>query len=89
MKNLKITVSNPSGLHARPASAFVRATTKFDSNVSFKKADQVYNAKSIIAIMSACVKCNEEIEILADGEDEDEAIDAIAAAIRSGLGEQI
>lgn len=87
MKSIKVTILNPSGLHARPASTFVQAVKKFKSNITLKKAGQTYNAKSIISVMSACVKCQEEVEFLIEGEDEELAAHAVESAIKSGLGE--
>ncbi|WP_130870596.1 HPr family phosphocarrier protein [Intestinimonas massiliensis (ex Afouda et al. 2020)] len=85
----KVTVCNPSGLHARPASAFVQTTGKFKSKVAIRKDGEEYNAKSIISILRACVKYQEEVEVVVNGDDEAEALSAIVAAIKGGLGEKI
>ena len=87
MLNKKITINNPSGLHMRPAGIFVKAATPFKSNVGFDIRGQSYNAKSMINVLSAAVKCGDEIELNIEGEDEQACMDAIVAAIESGLGE--
>lgn len=89
MLTKKLTVLNPSGLHARPASNFVQTTGRFKSSVNFSKNGIVYNGKSILSVLSACVKCNDEIELHIDGIDESDALDAITSAVKSGLGETL
>lgn len=85
----KITVLNPSGLHARPASNFVQTTGQFKSTVHFSKSGNIYNGKSILSVLSACVKYKDEIELQVNGSDESEALYTISTAIKSGLGEKI
>ena len=82
-----MTIKNPSGLHARPASNFVKTANSFKCKVAVKFNDTEYNAKSILALMSAAIKSGSEIEISCDGEDEAQALAAIKAAVESGLGE--
>ena len=76
-----IVIVNPSGLHARPASNFVKLAARFNSSVEIVKNGKSYNAK--------CVKYSETIEIRVNGEDEQEALTAIVDAVKSGLGEKI
>lgn len=83
-----VVIANPSGLHARPASNFVKTAARYRSAVEIVKAGKSFNAKSIVSILSAGVKCSESIEIRTNGEDEQEALDAILEAVKSGLGEQ-
>ncbi|MDQ9887907.1 HPr family phosphocarrier protein, partial [Acinetobacter pittii] len=45
------------------------------------------NAKSVLSVLGACVKCGDEIELVCDGPDEQEALDSLVKAIESGLGE--
>lgn len=85
----KITVLNPSGLHARPASNFVQTTGQFKSTVHFSKGGNIYNGKSILSVLSACVKYKDEIELQINGSDENKALDFISAAIKNGLSEEI
>ena len=87
MLSRKITVNNPSGLHMRPAGVFVKAVAPFASSVSFGIRGKSYNAKSMIKVLSAAVKSGDEIELNIEGEDEQACMDAVVAAIESGLGE--
>jgi len=89
MTSETIVIVNPSGLHARPASNFVKLAARFNSSVEIVKNGKSYNAKSIISILSACVKYSETFEIRVNGEDEQEALTAIVDAVKSGLGEKI
>ena len=89
MTSETIVIVNPSGLHARPASNFVKLAARFKSSVEIVKNGKSNNAKSIISILTAGVKYSETIEIRVNGEDEQEALTAIVDAVKSGLGEKI
>ena len=82
-----IAINNPSGLHMRPAGIFVKTATPFKSSVGFDIRGNSYNAKSMFSVLSAAVKSGDEIELNVEGEDEQACMDAIVAAIESGLGE--
>ena len=83
-------VINPTGLHARPAMAFSRAASKFRSQIQIENLDtgsaQV-NAKSTMRILTIAMSKGTRIRITAEGEDENEAVDALIALVDSGLGE--
>jgi len=87
----KITkLTNPSGLHARPASLFVSEAKKYKSSITIKNADtdaQPQNAKSVIMVLASALKVNMSIEISADGEDKVEAVDNLIALVESGFDE--
>ncbi|MCB2294563.1 HPr family phosphocarrier protein [Clostridium algoriphilum] len=83
-----VTILNEQGLHARPASIFVKTASKFKSNVSIVHGSGVANAKSIINIMSLGLKKDEEIKIITEGIDEKEAMDALLALVESKFGEK-
>ncbi|MCI8292439.1 MAG: HPr family phosphocarrier protein [Hespellia sp.] len=87
----KITICNPSGLHARPASQFVYIAGLFQSSIFFRKVgdDTLYNAKSILSVLTACVKFQMEIELQINGPDEEAAFRTICAAVENGFGEAI
>ncbi len=90
MYSQKVTIKNQSGLHARPAMLFVQTASKFTSDITFcktSKPEAVKKAKSVIAVMSAGAKLNEEIEIFANGADEVEAVNALVELINSNCGE--
>ncbi|MDE7223862.1 MAG: HPr family phosphocarrier protein, partial [Acetatifactor sp.] len=49
--------------------------------------DSTANAKSVLSVLGACVKCGDEIEFICEGEDEQEALKTLIGAVESGLGE--
>jgi len=73
-----ITVKLKQGLHARPATNFVKAAASFTSKIEIIKQEQKADAKSILGIMSMAVARGETITLTAQGEDEREAISALA-----------
>lgn len=77
MKTITVTIIDPIGIHARPASAIAQTASKFKSNITFKNNEKKGNAKSVINLMALGVKKDASIEIIVEGEDEQEAIDAI------------
>ncbi len=89
MKTADVTVRNPSGLHARPASVFAREAAKYKSNITLIFNGTRYNAKSVLKLLLAEVGLHDTITLEADGADEDAALDALVAIIMSGLGEEI
>ncbi len=87
MVSQKITVTNEQGLHMRPASVFSQAMTPFASEVTVIFNDKAYNAKSVMMLMSACIKTGSEIEIKCEGADEQDALNKAIELIESGLGD--
>lgn len=79
MVSQKITLKNSQGFHMRPASTLASQLSKFKSEVTINYQDTKINAKSLLNIVAACIKCGSEIEIICNGEDE---IEALATAIR-------
>lgn len=85
-----VIVRNPSGLHARPASEFVAKAKGFQSKISIRRpGDDSFlgNAKSIIIMLSMGVGQGDSVEILADGPDEQQAVESLTTLIESGFGE--
>ncbi len=83
-----VTVINDAGLHLKPAAAFCTEALKYQSTITFTFQNTTANAKSVLSILGACVKCGDEIEIVVNGEDEEAALDAMVRIVESGLGEQ-
>lgn len=82
MVSKQVTISSPTGLHARPASQFVQAAKQFQASVTIKdlgKDAAPVNAKSIMMILAAGLATGTQVEISCDGPDEQEALDAILA----------
>lgn len=87
MVRQKVTISNPTGLHLRPAGIFCNTAGRYTSKITFEYRDSVANAKSVLSVLGACIKKGDEIEVICEGEDEEEALNAMVEAIESGLGE--
>lgn len=87
MVKQKVKVNNSSGLHLRPAGSLCKEALKYDSKISILFEDSKSNAKSVLSVLGACVKCGDEIEIECSGKDEEEALKAIVSLIESGFGE--
>ena len=79
-----ILVDSPLGIHLRPATAMCDQAIKYKSKISFNYG-KTANAKSVISILASSVKCGQEIVLEADGEDEEEAINAVAQAFKESL----
>ena len=87
MVSQKITINNPQGLHMRPAGVFAKGVAKFESDVTIHFNGKDINAKSLLNIIGACIKCGSEIELECSGPDEEEALKTAVELIESGLGE--
>lgn len=75
------------GLHARPASEFVRIANAYKSSINVSCRDRVGIASSIISVLSLAVSKGDIIEISADGEDEAEAVEYLCNMVADGFGE--
>ena len=71
MKSIKVHIKNKKGLHARPSSLFVQLVTKYDSDITVKSEDETVNGKSIMGLMLLAAEEGRELELIADGPDED------------------
>ena len=87
MVSKKVTIKNPTGLHLRPAGELCKTAIQFKSKVTFDFDGGTSNAKSVLSVVGACVKSGDEIELICEGEDEEEALKKMVEAIEAGLGE--
>lgn len=89
MKEVKTVVVNPNGIHARPASLFIQEAKKFQSKITVENlgTGKAKDAKSILGVMSLGMTKGTEIRIIAEGPDEDAAIQAMQQLVDSGCGE--
>ena len=88
MKQISVTVIDPVGLHARPATVAVNAASKFKCEVKVAYKGRTVNMKSIMGVMSLGVGQGADVTITADGDDAKEAIEAIADTMKKeGLAE--
>ena len=87
MRQLEIEIINESGLHARPASVLVKTASRFSSHIRIVKDDIEIDGKSILGVMSLAAEQGSKIILIADGEDEDCALDALVTLVNNGFKE--
>ena len=87
MTSRDVTVVNRLGMHARAAAKFVHLATRFASHVRVTRDARQMDGKSIMGILLLAAACGSTITISADGTDEMAAVDALAALVQSGFGE--
>jgi phosphocarrier protein FPr len=89
MKQLELTIVNPTGLHARPAAVFVKTAKKFKSKIKVEHGPKKANAKSVISVLALGVEKGGQIRLIVEGEDEDAALEILKNEIESGLGDDL
>lgn len=88
MVSKKLIINNPSGLHLRPISVLCNRSIEFKSTITIRIGNKSVNAKSVIGVLSACVKQGDEIELVCEGPDETEAATVLSSMIEGGLGDE-
>jgi len=83
MQETELEIMNPTGLHTRPATAFVRLAKTFACDVEIHKNDQSANAKSLIKLLKIGISQGDRIRLVCRGDDETTAIEALAEFIRN------
>ena len=83
-----MTIKNKLGIHARPAASIVKEAGKYKSAVMLEKDGINANAKSIMDILIVEADMGSKLTVVADGEDENEVLEAIVKLIESGFGEE-
>ena len=73
MVSQNVVIKNPTGLHLRPAGNLCKEAMQFKSLITFTFRENTANAKSVLSVLGACVKCGDEIKLICEGEDEKEA----------------
>jgi phosphocarrier protein HPr len=84
-----IEITNPTGLHARPAALFVQTAAKFSSHIWLSRNEKKVNAKSIMGLMSLAVPRGAMVTIGAEGEDEDLALAELLVLIQHNFYEDV
>lgn len=87
MISTDVTIKNNVGLHARPATFFIQKANSYKSSIWVEKEDRRVNAKSLLGVLSLGITKGMTITLIADGVDEQEALDGLAALINSGFSE--
>ncbi|MBI3431252.1 MAG: HPr family phosphocarrier protein [Hydrogenophilales bacterium] len=89
MQQRDVEIVNKLGLHARPSARLTQLASSFKSNVHMSRNGRRVNAKSIMGVMMLAAAKGSTITLETDGDDEAEAIDALASLISSGFGEEL
>lgn len=86
MEQKSYFITDETGIHARPATILVQTASKFDSNLQLEYNGKKVNLKSIMGVMSLGVGKDSEVTVYADGNDEEEALQAVTDTLsREGL----
>ena len=85
MKEFAYIITDPEGIHARPAGLLVKEANQFASAITIKKNDKEADAKRIFAVMGLAAKKDETIQVSADGSDEANAIAALQDFCKNNL----
>ncbi len=82
-----VLVQNQVGLHARPATFFIQKANEYKSSLWIEREERRVNAKSLLGVLSLGIVGGTNIRIIADGADEEAAVDALVALVQSGFAE--
>lgn len=82
-----VVVKNQVGLHARPATFFIQKANEFKSSIWIEKEERRVNAKSLLGILSLGIVGGTSIRVIADGTDEQDAVDGLVSLVESGFSD--
>ncbi|WP_370856990.1 HPr family phosphocarrier protein [Megasphaera sp.] len=85
MKEFEFVVTDPQGIHARPAGLLVKEAKKFESNISVFKGARKGNLKKIFTVMALGVKQGETIKVQVEGADEEQAASTVEALLKENF----
>lgn len=88
MREQEITIKNRAGIHARPASLIVQIANKFKCKIFFEKDSERINGKSIMGIITLGAGYNTKLKVIAEGEDEEEAVSSIVTLFENRFEEE-
>ena len=87
MISRNITIQNNVGLHARPATFFIQKANSYKSSIWVEKDDRRVKAKSLLGVLSLGVTRGMQITLIADGQDEVEALNGLEELVSTGFGD--
>ena len=87
MVSRSVTIQNSVGLHARPATFFIQKANEFKASIWVEKEERRVNAKSLLGVLSLGIVGNTPIRVIADGADEEAAVEALVKLVESGFAE--
>ena len=83
----EVLVQNQVGLHARPATFFIQKANEYKSSIWVEKEERRVNSKSLLGVLSLGIVGGTSIRIIADGPDEEEAVENLVDLVKSGFAE--
>jgi phosphotransferase system HPr (HPr) family protein len=83
-----VVVTNPSGLHLRPAALFARCAAGFQASVEVMKDAERVDGKSVLSLTSLCVEQGSSVTIFASGEDAEAALNALSAIMEQDFSRE-
>lgn len=87
MPSTTVTLTNPTGLHARPASVFAKAAAAHPCAVTIAKGERTVNAKSVLSVLTLDCHQGDELTIATDGDGDEAALADLVGLVESGIGE--
>lgn len=87
MRSIQLTIANEVGLHARPATLFVKEAQKYQAEITVSYGENSVNAKSLLALLTLGASKGAVVTVTASGADEQAAVDALAALVNANFGE--
>jgi len=85
---IEVEIRNKLGMHARPAAMFVRIANQFQSEILVEKDGEEVNGKSIMGLMMLAAGCGSQLKLTANGEDSDQALEALKELIERKFDEE-
>ena len=82
-----VTIKNSVGLHARPATFFIQKANSYRSSIWVEREDRRVNAKSLLGVLSMGIVKGTTITLIADGADEEEALEGLSVLVNTGFNE--
>ena len=82
-----VQVQNQVGLHARPATFFIQKANEYKSSIWVEKDERRVNAKSLLGVLSLGIVGGTTIRVIADGTDEEQAVNGLVKLVESGFTE--
>ena len=87
MISRSVTIQNTVGLHARPATFFIQKANSYKASLWIEKDDRRVNAKSLLGVLSMGIAKGMTVTLIADGQDDSEAISVLVALVQTGFAE--
>ena len=85
MKQFSYTITDPVGIHARPAGILVKAVKPFESKCTITKGEKTVDLRKLMALMGMGIKCGDTVEVAIEGTDEDAAAETIEKFFKDNL----